>query len=153
MNDAIKHDKSRANDVFASLSSDGSRLKSLESRVDNIESRQSSILAPLLASSIPSSVAILGFGIFHFLALRRQKRSEIFELFGDIKSIADDIQVVASSAWRDAGQTAIQSGKVSEVRHKTTRCREEIRLLVAMEPKPAATAFRSSLNEAFNKLT
>ncbi|PCJ61511.1 MAG: hypothetical protein COA65_00695 [Rhodospirillaceae bacterium] len=84
---------------------------------------------------LPTAMAGVGFYVFHKLAMRRQKRAEVFDTFRDLKMIIDDIDHLATIAWRKTGGDAVKDGGVVEIRRKIARCREDLRLLTMLDEK------------------
>ncbi|WP_420723929.1 hypothetical protein [Hwanghaeella sp. LZ110] len=86
-----------------------------------------------LPTAVPALVALVGFFVFHKLASKRQRKSEVFETFKNLKVDIDEICTLSGKLWRMNGKDAVESGEVTDLRQKLSRAREELRLLVNFE--------------------
>lgn len=91
------------------------------------------ILSGVSPSILPTSVGILGFYIFHKLASRRQRKTETYNIYCELKSNIDEICNLSRNCWKVDGASAVASGDIVVLRNKLSRTREDLRLLSEME--------------------
>ena len=107
----------------------------------------------LLTPSIPSTVAIIvGFWAFHYFALKRQKRQEIFEDIKRLHALLDECIKAADEAWKLSGKKAVESGAVMLLRGKLVQLSNVAENLIEKDIyffglREAVSSFRKGVDE------
>lgn len=107
----------------------------------------------ILAPSIPSTIAIVvGFYAFHYYALKRQKRQEVFDEIKKLHLLLDECVKVAEDAWKQSGKRAVESGGVMQLRGKLMQLSNTTENLVEKDAlfcglRELVRAFRKGVDE------
>lgn len=77
--------------------------------------RGSSWLMQALIPSVPPTLtAVVGFYVFHKLAVRRQKREEVRQICQKFRDSLQELCNSAEKAWEKSGDSAVRDGDVVE---------------------------------------
>jgi hypothetical protein len=95
---------------------------------------------------------VAGFFIFHWLALKRQRRQELTDSVNRLKDCISNCLEQGEKCWRKSGAEAIQSGEVVLLRAHLTQCSLGLEALTTREKrfaevKPLMRALRKELDE------
>lgn len=107
----------------------------------------------LFAPSLPSTVAIVaGFYAFHYFAVKRQKRQEIFEESKKLHNLVDECIEIAKESWKVSGKRAVEAGKVMHLRGKLMQLSTTAENLVEKQKRfgelnACIRAFRKAVDE------
>ena len=103
------------------------------------------IVEALLPSVPPTLTAIAGFFVFHFLAMRRQRREEVRQACDAFKEGLSELTAACAKCWEVDAAVALTDGKVSEYKAKIFSCDLRIGTLKSAQPgfDTIATQYRT----------
>lgn len=116
------------------------------------------LLETLVPSAPPTIAAIVGFFVFHKLALQRQKREEVRQALENFRKSISELLEASTKCWEITGKKANSSGRVRKYKSKLTRSNLGLSALITYDPffveiKEKYRIYRSKLDEVSNEVS